>query len=127
MTKILVIENDRETREMLLEWLELEGFEVISAENGLQGVEQAHTNLPDVIICDVKIPKLDGYGVLKTLRQNLDTAIIPLIFLTDKSSKKEMRQGMELGANDYLVKPFTPEELLGAIAAQVQQRNIFQQ
>ncbi|MGL5940261.1 MAG: response regulator transcription factor [Waterburya sp.] len=123
MTKILVIDNDRETREMLLECLELEGFEVISAENGLQGVEQAHTHLPDVIICDVKIPKLDGYGVLKTLRQNLDTAIIPLIFLTDKSSKKEMCQGMKLGANDYLVKPFTPEELLGAIAAQVKQRN----
>ena len=127
MTKILVIENERETRQMLLECLELEGFEVISAENGLQGVEQAHAHLPDVIICDITMPKLDGYGVLKTLRQNLDTAIIPLIFVTGKSSKSQMRQGMELGANDYLVKPFTPEELLAAIAAQVQQKNIFQQ
>jgi YesN/AraC family two-component response regulator len=127
MTKILVIENERETRQMLLECLQLEGFEVISAEDGLQGVEQAHTHLPDVTICDITMPKLDGYGVLKRLRQNLDTAIIPLIFLTGKSSKSQMRQGMELGANDYLVKPFTPEELLGAIAAQVQQKNIFQQ
>jgi YesN/AraC family two-component response regulator len=127
MTKILVIENDRETREILLECLKLKGFEVISAENGLQGVEQAHIHLPDVIICDVTLPKLDGYGVLKTLRQNLNTAIIPLILLTDKSSQQEMRQGMELGANDYLVKPFTPKELLGAIAAQVKQRYIFQQ
>ena len=127
MTKILVIENERETRQMLRECLELEGFEVISAENGLQGVEQAHAHLPDVIICDITMPKLDGYGVLKTLRQNLDTAIIPLIFVTGKSSKSQMRQGMELGANDYLVKPFTPEELLAAIAAQVQQKNIFQQ
>jgi CheY-like chemotaxis protein len=117
MTKILVIENDRETREILLECLEIKGFEVISAENGLQGVEQAHTHLPDVIICDVTLPKLDGYGVLKTLRQNLNTAIIPFIFLTDQSSKQEMRQDMELGANDYLVKPFTPEELIRAIDA----------
>jgi YesN/AraC family two-component response regulator len=126
MTKILVIENEKETREMLIECLELEGFEVISAENGLQGVEQAHTHLPDVTICDITMPKLDGYGVLKTLHQNLDTAIIPLIFLTGKSSKEEIRYGMELGANDYLVKPFTPEELLGAIAAKIKQKNTFQ-
>ncbi|MBW4534298.1 MAG: response regulator [Pleurocapsa minor HA4230-MV1] len=119
MTKILVIENDRETREILLECLKLKGFEVISAENDLQGVKQAHIHLPDVIICDATLPELDSYGVLKTLRQNLNTAIIPLIFLTDKSSQQEMHQGMELGANDYLVKPFTPKELLGAIAASV--------
>jgi YesN/AraC family two-component response regulator len=127
MTKVLVIENEQETREMLVECLELEGFEAIDAENGLIGVEKTHAHLPDIVICDIAMPKLDGHGVLKTLRQNLDTAIIPLIFLTGKSTKEEMRQGMELGASDYLIKPFTPEELLKAIAAQLKQRNIFQQ
>ena len=73
------------------------------------------------------MPKLDGYGVLKTLRQNLDTTIIPLIFLTGKKSPEETRQGMELGASDYLIKPFTPEDLLGAIAAQIKRKNILQQ
>ena len=127
MTKILVIENEKETREMLLECLELKGFEAIGAKDGLEGIEQAHSYLPDITICDVSMPKLDGYGVLKTLRQNINTAMIPLIFLTGKGSKEEMRQGMELGANDYLVKPFTPEELLKAITAQVKKKNILQQ
>ena len=126
MTKVLVIENERETREMLLEFLKLEGFEAIGAENGLVGVEKAHRHLPDITICDIAMPKLDGHGVLKTLRQNLDTAIIPLIFLTGKNTPEELRQGMELGASDYLIKPFTPEQLLKAIAAQLKQRNIFQ-
>jgi YesN/AraC family two-component response regulator len=127
MTKVLVIENEEQTREILLDFLELEGFETIEAENGLVGVEKAHSYLPDITICDIAMPKLDGYGVLKTLRQNLDTAIIPLIFLTGRSSQQELRKGMELGASDYLTKPFTPEELLGAITAQLQQKNLFQQ
>ncbi|MEM7592238.1 MAG: response regulator [Cyanobacteria bacterium P01_A01_bin.83] len=127
MTKILVIENELQTREMLLDYLELEGFETISAENGSIGVEKAHAHLPDLVICDIMMPKLDGYGVLKTLRQNLDTAIIPLIFLTGKNTSEETRQGMELGANDYLIKPFTPEKLLGAIVAQIERINIFKQ
>ncbi|VEP14388.1 Two component transcriptional regulator, AraC family [Hyella patelloides LEGE 07179] len=127
MTKVLVIENEEQTREMLLDFLELEGFKAIGAENGLVGVEKAHTHLPDITICDIAMPKLDGYGVLRTLRQNLDTAIIPLIFLTGRNTKQELRQGMELGASDYLLKPFTPEELLKAIAAQLKRNNIFQQ
>lgn len=127
MNKILVIENERETREMLLEHLQMEGFEAIGAEDGMEGVKQAHSCLPDITICDINMPKLDGYEVLKTLSQNLNTAIIPLIFLTGRSSKEEMRKGMELGANDYLVKPFTPEELLKAIAAQLKRKNIIQQ
>ena len=127
MTKVLIIENEQETREMLVECLQMERFEVFCAEDGLAGVEQAHTHLPDVIICDINMPKLDGYGVLKTLSQNLDTAMIPLVFLTGKSKKEEMRQGMELGANDYLVKPFSVEELLGAISAQLKQKNVLQQ
>ncbi len=127
MTKVLVIENEIQTREMLLDYLELEGFETIGAANGSIGVEKAHQYLPDVTICDIVMPKLDGYGVLKTLRQNLDTAIIPLIFLTGKNTPQEIRKGMELGANDYLIKPFTPEQLRGAILAQIERRNIFQQ
>lgn len=124
--KVLVIENEQQTREVLLEFLELEGFETIGAENGLLGVEKAHFHLPDIIICDIVMPKLDGYGVLKTLRQNIDTAVIPLIFLSDKNTPEELRQGMELGASDYLIKPFAPEEILKAIAAQIKRRNIFQ-
>ena len=127
MTRVLVIENEVQTREMLLEFLELEGFEAIGAENGLVGVEKAHAYLPDVTICDIAMPKLDGHGVLKTLRQNLDTAIIPLIFLTGRNTQPELRHGMELGASDYLFKPFTPEELLKAITAQLKQKNIFKQ
>ena len=127
MTKVLVIENELQTREMLLEYLELEGFDTIGAANGSIGVEKAHQYLPDVAICDIMMPKLDGYGVLKTLRQNLDTAIIPLIFLTGKNTPQEIRKGMELGANDYLIKPFTPEELKRAITTQIKRNNIFQQ
>ncbi len=123
MTKVLVIENEPETREMLVEFLEIEGFEAISAENGRIGVEKAHAHLPDITICDIVMPKLDGYGVLKTLRQNLDTAIIPLIFLTGSNTIAETRKGMELGANDYLLKPFAPDQLLGAISAQIERRN----
>ncbi|WP_019503677.1 response regulator [Pleurocapsa sp. PCC 7319] len=127
MTKVLVIENEQQTRELLTEYLEIEGFETINAANGLIGVEKAHEYLPDITICDIAMPKLDGYGVLKTLRQNLDTAIIPLIFLTGKNTQQEVRKGMELGANDYLIKPFTPEELLRAILAQLKQRTLFKQ
>lgn len=127
MTKVLVIENEPQTREMLLEYLASEGFETIGAENGLIGVEKAHAHLPDITICDIKMPKLDGYGVLKTLRKNLDTALIPLIFLTGKNTIDELRHGMELGANDYLIKPFSPDKLLKAISAQLKQRNIFKQ
>ena len=127
MTKILVIENEPETRNMLLECLKTKGFEAIGVENSLEGVKQVHSYLPDVTICNVAMPKLNGYEVLKTLQQNINTAVIPLIFLTNKSSKKEMRYGMELGANDYLEKPFTSEELLGAVTAQLRKKNILQQ
>ena len=127
MTKVLVIENEQQTREMLIEFLELEGFETIGAENGLVGVEKAHATIPDITICDIAMPKLDGHGVLKTLRQNLDTATIPFIFLTGRKTKSARREGMESGASDYLVKPFTPDELLKAISSQLKTKLIFQQ
>ncbi len=103
MKKILVIEDSAQTREIFLECLKAEGFYTIGAENGLVGVQQAQKQLPDLVICDIVMPKLDGYGVLTTLRQDPVTAIIPFIFVTGKVTKAERRQGMKLGADDYSV------------------------
>lgn len=122
MKKILVIEDETETRDIFLECLEAEGFNTIGAENGHVGVQKAQEQLPDLVICDIRMPELDGYGVLTTLRQNPVTAIIPFIFLTAKASKAEVRKGMELGADDYLTKPSTVEELLGAISARLEKQ-----
>jgi YesN/AraC family two-component response regulator len=127
MTKILVIEDEAQTRNTFLECLDAEGFETIGAENGFIGVQQAQEQLPDLVICDIIMPELDGYTVLTTLRQNPVTAIIPFIFLTAKHSFAEFRQAMELGANDYLTKPSTVEELLGAISAQLEKQAALQQ
>ncbi|ACC81650.1 response regulator [Nostoc punctiforme] len=127
MIKVLIIEDEQLTREMLLDYLESEGFETMSAKNGRIGVQKVHEHRPDLAICDIMMPELDGYGVLKTLHQNPTTAVIPFIFLTGKSNKAEIRQGMALGASDYLIKPFTPEELLGAIAAQLKKQAILKQ
>ncbi|KAB8330751.1 response regulator [Scytonema tolypothrichoides VB-61278] len=122
MTKVLVIEDEAENRNIFLECLEAEGFDVIGAENGLVGVEKAQEHVPDLILCDIIMPQLDGYGVLTSLRQNRVTAIIPFIFLTAKSTTAEVRQGMKLGADDYLSKPTTAEELLGAIATRLEKQ-----
>ena len=122
MTKVLVIENEAENRNIFLECLEAEGFDVISAENGLVGVEKAQEHAPDLILCDIVMPELDGYGVLSSLRQNRATAMIPFIFLTAKSTTAEVRTGMKLGADDYLTKPTTAEELLGAIATRLEKQ-----
>ncbi|MBW4562709.1 MAG: response regulator [Mojavia pulchra JT2-VF2] len=122
MTKILVIEDEAESRDIFLDSLEAEGFEAIAAQNGLVGIQQAQEHLPDLVLCDIIMPELDGYSVLTTLRQNSVTATIPFIFLSAKSTKTEVRQGMNLGADDYLTKPSTVEELLEAIAAQLEKR-----
>ncbi len=127
MNKVLVIENERDTRKLLLDCLELKGYEVIDAKNGSIGIEKAHQYLPDVVVCDIVMPKTDGYEVLKNLRKNINTAIIPVIFLTGKGTSQEIREGMELGANDYLSKPFTPEQLVGSISAQIKRRSILKQ
>jgi len=127
MKKILVIEDEAQTREIFLECLEAEGFDAISAENGHIGVQRAKEQLPDLVICDILMPELDGYGVLSTLRQDPVTAIIPFIFLTAKATKAELRQGMDLGADDYLTKPSTAEELLGAIAARLEKQAALRQ
>ena len=116
MKKILVIEDEVQTRDMFLECLEAEGFDTIGTENGFVGVQLTQDELPDLVICDIMMPQLDGYGVLAQLRQNPDTAMIPFIFITAKSAEAERRLGMELGADDYLTKPCTAEDLLRAIA-----------
>ncbi|MEB3826379.1 EAL domain-containing response regulator [Phormidium sp. CCY1219] len=119
MTKILVIEDTSEILNNLLDFLEAEDFEAIGAENGIEGVVQARSHELDLIICDIMMPELDGYEVLSQLREDPKTANIPFIFLTAKSDRSDLRQGMNLGADDYLTKPFTKAELLEAIEARL--------
>src|SRR5215510_2399289 len=115
MKKILVIEDEAETLDNLVLMLEMEGFKPLSAPNGRAGIEVARRERPDVILCDISMPKLDGYGVLEALRADENTVSIPFIFLTAKTDKKDLRTGMNLGADDYLTKPASAEELLAAI------------
>lgn len=115
MTKILVIEDDELIRLLICDLLSIKDYQVISAEDGLEGVKLAKYELPDLIICDILMPELDGYGVLKQLQSHSSTSIIPFIFITAKGTKEDFRQGMNLGADDYLIKPFTEEELFGAV------------
>lgn len=122
MTKILVIEDEELVRDNLVELLDDENFEVIAAENGSVGVELARQKLPDLIVCDVMMPGLDGRGVLKQLRSDPQTARIPFIFLTAKATNADLRAGMELGADDYLTKPYKGDELLRAIAARLEKQ-----
>ena len=119
MVRILLIEDDRLNRNLLQECLETEGFQTLSAADGLSGIQQARQYMPDLILCDIILPELDGYSVLLQLRQDPTTAFIPFIFLTAKAAKAECRQGMVLGADDYLTKPLTAEELLAAISARL--------
>lgn len=115
MKKILLIEDNLNVRETTKEILELADYEVITAENGKQGVESAKSNKIDLIICDIMMPDLDGYGVLSILNRNPETSTIPFIFLTAKTEKSDIRKGMNLGADDYLTKPFEEADLLEAI------------
>lgn len=116
MKKILVIEDDFSVRSNILDLLEAEDFNAIGAENGFIGALWAQQHSPDLIICDVMMPEVDGYEVLNALRSQPTTATIPFIFLTAMADKTNIRYGMELGADDYVTKPFTTEELLNAIA-----------
>ncbi|MGI0487393.1 response regulator [Pantanalinema rosaneae CENA516] len=115
MKTILVIEDEPTIREIITEFLEDVDFQVISAENGARGIELAVSHTPDLILCDIMMPELDGYGVLTHLRSQPHMATIPFVFLTAKADKPDMRQGMELGADDYVTKPFTRAELLNAV------------
>jgi CRP-like cAMP-binding protein len=115
MKRILLIEDNHEIRENTAEILELDGYEVITAENGKIGVETAASAKPDLIICDIMMPVLDGYSVLHLLSKNPDTENIPFIFLTAKADRQDFRKGMEMGADDYITKPFDDVDLLNAI------------
>ena len=120
MKKILLIEDEESLRANFAEMLTLEDFYVIEAANGHIGLDLAQEHIPDLIICDVMMPELDGYGVLTKLRQNPATATIPFIFTTAKATQADLRKGMELGADDYVTKPFTIKELLNAISTQME-------
>lgn len=115
MPKILVVEDEKDIRDLIEQVLVMEGYEVITAVNGKVGIEQAKNLLPDLIICDVNMPEVDGFGVIESLRNNKSTSTIPFIFLTARAEKKDIREGMNLGADDYLNKPFTIDELKQAI------------
>jgi len=119
MTKILVIEDEEILRTNTLQILKFEDFDTLEAKNGPMGLLLAQEQLPDLILCDILMPELDGYGVLAALQQNPATAAIPFIFLTAKADKTDLRQGMQLGADDYLTKPFTADELVGAITTRL--------
>lgn len=124
MKKILLIEDNQEVRENTAEILELANYKVITAENGKVGVDLAKKENPDLIICDVMMPELDGFGVLHVLSKNVQTSSIPFIFLTAKAEKEDMRKGMNLGADDYLTKPFDDLELLDAVEIRLKKSEI---
>jgi signal transduction histidine kinase len=127
MTTILVIEDETNLRENIRLLLQLEGYETVGAGNGVEGVEVARKVLPDFIICDVMMPKLDGYGVLMELQNEPATATIPFLFLTARAEHSDRRQGMELGADDYLTKPFDNDDLLAAIQSRIKKHTIITQ
>src|SRR5690606_6539753 len=119
MKKILLIEDDTVVRENTAELLELSDFEVITASNGKIGVALAKKEKPDIVVCDIMMPELDGYGVLQALAEDPETMQIPFIFLSARTEHKDIRRGMDLGADDYLTKPFEEEELLSAIESRL--------
>ena len=119
MTKILVIEDELNVRENIVDLLEAEDFEVFSTENGILGILWAQENVPDLVISDVMMPGMNGHEVLAEMRELPNTELTPFIFLTAMSDKDDIRQGMELGADDYLTKPFTRDELLNSITSRL--------
>ena len=119
MRKVLLIEDDSVLRENTAELLELSDYEVLTASNGKKGVKAAKIYLPDVIVCDIMMPELDGYGVLKKLSKEESTMHIPFIFLSAKTEKEDIRKGMNLGADDYLTKPFEEKDLINAIESRL--------
>ena len=122
--KILLIEDNQDVRENTAEILVLAQYQVITAVNGKEGVEKAQKEKPDLIICDIMMPVLDGHGALHLLSKNEETASIPFIFLTAKAERGDFRKGMEMGADDYLTKPFDDVELLSAIESRLKKNDI---
>ena len=120
--KVLIIEDNNDIRDNIIEILELANYEVQGAKNGKEGIEFATKNIPDIILCDIMMPELDGYGVLYMLNKNAETSAIPFIFLTAKAERVDLRKGMEMGADDYLTKPFDDMELLNAIESRLKKK-----
>lgn len=127
MKSVLVIDDNQDIRENTAEILELAGYKTYTAENGKIGVETAIREKPDIIVCDIMMPELDGYGVLHLLRKNEETSSIPFIFLTAKTERTDFRKGMEMGADDYVTKPFEEIELLNAIEIRLKKIEVMQQ
>src|SRR5215831_14446452 len=124
MKTILLIEDNKDVRENTAEILGLSNYKVLTAENGKTGAALALKEKPDLIICDIMMPVLDGYGVLHLLGKNKETAGIPFIFLTAKTDRADMRKGMEMGADDYITKPFEESELLNAVEARLRKAEL---
>ncbi|MHA8049758.1 response regulator [Aquirufa sp. ROCK-SH2] len=122
--KILIIEDSVDIRENTAELLELSGYEIEVASDGIEGVRKAKAILPDLVICDIMMPHLDGFGVLQVFSSQPNLARIPFIFLTAKTDRSDMRKGMEMGADDYLTKPFQEVELLRAIESRLKKKDI---
>jgi DNA-binding NarL/FixJ family response regulator len=119
MPKILVIEDEPEMRHNLMALLRYSEYQAVAAENGRTGLEIARRERPDLIVCDIMMPELDGYALLQALREDAELAHIPFIFLTAKSEKEDLRSGMNLGADDYLTKPVANNEIIQAIEARL--------
>lgn len=122
MKKILVIEDEAPLRESLIDLLAAENYHAIGAGSGASGIQLVQAEAPDLILCDIQMPGFDGYDVLTSLRQNPETAAIPFIFLTARGSRRDLRQGMDLGADDYLTKPCTATEVLQAVATRLEKQ-----
>jgi two-component system, sensor histidine kinase and response regulator len=127
MPQILIIEDEPDLQQLIEEILKLAGFEAIVAPNGLEGVKLATKHKPDLIVSDIRMPELSGYEVLERIRQNPDLMDIPFIFLTSSADLKSQRLGMNLGADDFLAKPFDKDELLAAVNVQLQKRRLIEQ
>jgi CRP/FNR family transcriptional regulator, cyclic AMP receptor protein len=127
MKKVLLIEDNDDIRNNTAEILELANYKVVTAENGKVGVEKAIEYIPDLIICDIMMPVLDGYGVLHAIHKNETIQNTPFIFLTAKTERGDFRKGMELGADDYITKPFDGTELLNAVDSRLKKAELLKQ
>jgi len=124
MTKILLIDDEEQYLENLNTFLEEEGFETVTASNGLDGIDAAKSSQPDLIVCDIMLPDINGYMILEELRKRESTKLIPFIFLTAKAEMTDLRKGMNLGADDYITKPFSLKELKSAINTRLKKNKL---
>ncbi len=127
MQQILLIEDEPLVRESLEDVLSLEGYDLVTARDGRTGLKAIEARRPDLVICDINMPEMDGFSVLDTLREDPVTRNLPFIFLTARSSRADLRRGMELGADDFLTKPFTVEELTKAIDTRLMRHTVIEE